>query len=239
MKSDSPAIPARKLSAYERWELPAVDSSQVVGRDVRRAEEEMQVTPLTAEQVEEIREAARKEGYEQGHQEGLSAGLAEGKAQGEAALKQSAARLREVIGQMMEPARSEEAALEAALIDLVLRISEGVIERELLVDSSVIAGLVREAVDALPSGASRIEIHLHPDDLKSLQAAGFVQDESWKLVQDASLSRGGCRVVSGTSLVDFTTEQRFHSQVDQLVKDRYALVARLYGINEPSSGDDA
>lgn len=87
-------IPKEQLTAYERWELPLLDAR---GNEVAR-EEEREVKPLTAADIDEIREAAREDGYnegreqgyqdglkagkEEGHQEGLETGLAEGREQG-------------------------------------------------------------------------------------------------------------------------------------------------------------
>ena len=80
-------IPKENLTAYERWELPLLDAK---GNEVAR-EEELNVKPLTAANIEEIRQAAyadgleegRKEGFEAGHEEGLKTGHDEGFASGE------------------------------------------------------------------------------------------------------------------------------------------------------------
>lgn len=227
VKSDQPTIPAGKLSAYERWELPAVDSQKVVGRDALRTEEDLRVSPLTAEQVEEIREAARRDGFEQGQREGLAAGHAAGVAKAEAELGGKTRQVQGLIEQLLRPAEDEQVALEVALIDLVIRIAESVIGRELMVDSSVIAGLVRDAVAALPAGSSRISVELHPDDLATLETSGFVRDEQWHLIAEDSVAPGGCRIRAGDSLIDYTVAERFQSQIETLVQERYALVARL------------
>lgn len=227
VKSDQATIPAGKLSAYERWELPAVDPDRLVGRDSMRSEEDLPVSPLTAEQVEQVREAAHREGFEQGQREGLTAGHAEGLARAEAELRAQTGQVQALVQQLLQPARDEQAALEAALIDLVIRISESVIGRELMVDGSVIAGLVRDAVAALPEGHARINITLNPEDLKTLESNGFVRDESWNLLADTALAPGGCRVAAGDSLIDYTVDERFRKQVESLVEDRYRLVANL------------
>lgn len=237
-RPEQPTIPAGKLSAYERWELPVVDARKAVGRERLRTEEDLRVTPLTAEQVEEIREAARREGFEQGHREGLAAGHSEGLAAAEAELQGQAARLQSLIERLLRPAENEQLALEAAMIELVMQVSESVIGRELLVDSSVIGELVRESIVALPSGASRIAIRVHPDDLATLQKSGFVEEQDWRIEADESVAPGGCSITSGESLIDYTVSERFRAQVESLVRDRYALVARLHG-NAQSDGENA
>lgn len=87
----------KKLTAYERWELPQLEaaanakqSSQALALktdDAVEVSEEIDegslvYEPLTAQQLEEIRLAAYEEGYAQGHEEGLKAGHEEGSLKG-------------------------------------------------------------------------------------------------------------------------------------------------------------
>ena len=60
-------IPKENLTAYERWELPLLDAK---GNEVAR-EEELNVKPLTAANIEEIRQAAYADGLEEGRKEGF------------------------------------------------------------------------------------------------------------------------------------------------------------------------
>ena len=88
----------RKLTAYERWELPHLESNQEKktfspGILVQKEEETVTMEevdhdslvyePLTASQLEEIRSAAYEEGFIQGESEGHAKGYEDGRAQGE------------------------------------------------------------------------------------------------------------------------------------------------------------
>ena len=90
----------KKLTAYERWELPNLDSSRSSKPQSKssglavKMEEAVEVTeeideeslvyePLTAQQLEEIRSAAYEEGFEQGKQDGFDKGQEEGLAKGQ------------------------------------------------------------------------------------------------------------------------------------------------------------
>ncbi|SBS24953.1 flagellar assembly protein H [Marinomonas aquimarina] len=89
----------KKLTAYERWELPNLEGQSSNAKKPSHAlaikdNEAVEVTdeidedsvvyePLTAQQLEEIRLAAYEEGFAQGHQEGQKAGYDEGFAQGQ------------------------------------------------------------------------------------------------------------------------------------------------------------
>ena len=90
----------RKLTAYERWELPNLESKQSdlprkqasglvikseeaieVSDDID--EEELVYEPLTAQQLDEIRSAAYEEGFTQGQEEGFQKGYDEGLVKGQ------------------------------------------------------------------------------------------------------------------------------------------------------------
>lgn len=83
----------KKLTAYERWELPNLASSSNVKKESAalaiKPDEAFEVTeeideaslvyePLTASQLEEIRSAAYEEGFVQGQEEGKQKGYLEG-----------------------------------------------------------------------------------------------------------------------------------------------------------------
>jgi len=87
----------RKLTAYERWELPHLESHQpkkdsgpaiLVQKNTVVTTEEVDqdsliYEPLTASQLEEIRSAAHDEGFIQGEGEGHQKGHSDGFAKGE------------------------------------------------------------------------------------------------------------------------------------------------------------
>lgn len=87
----------RKLTAYERWELPHLENNNKVvnsGPAILVKKNAVEITeevdedslvyePLTASQLEEIRSAAYDEGFIQGEEEGHSKGHADGFSKGE------------------------------------------------------------------------------------------------------------------------------------------------------------
>ncbi|RBP81773.1 flagellar assembly protein FliH [Marinomonas rhizomae] len=87
----------RKLTAYERWELPHLESNKskahtgpailIQKSDTATTEEvdesSLIYEPLTASQLEEIRSAAYDEGFIQGEEEGHKKGHSDGFAKGE------------------------------------------------------------------------------------------------------------------------------------------------------------
>ncbi len=216
-------IPAGQLSAYEKWELPAIHGEHVVGGGSRPPveTEDLAVEPLTAEQIEEIREAARRDGHEEGRLEGLEAGQKEGREAGLKELRAQADRLAQITAKLVQPAADEERDLEAALVELVVRVARAVVQRELIADSSQISTIVHEAVQALPEGSKRLRLRVNPADLDNLEASGAAIDGDWQLVPDPAIQPGGVHVENEQSLVDFTVGERFDDVVSELVRKRY------------------
>ena len=247
---DPSRIPKEQLTAYERWELPLLDGQ---GNEVAR-EEERNVKPLTAADLNEIREAAREDGFnegreqgyqaglaegrEQGHKEGLETGTAEGREQGE---KQGYAdtrkemdtrldRLEHLLGELVLPIRRHEDEIESALVNLTTVLARAVVFRELTLDSSQIRTVVRRALEALPSTAENLRIHVHPDDGELVREVTARLETQASIIEDDEILPGGCKVETRHSLVDFTVEKRFQRAVQNMLDQKTA---------EGDSGEDA
>ncbi|MDX1458248.1 MAG: flagellar assembly protein FliH [Marinobacter sp.] len=230
-------IPSEKLTAYERWELPLLDKQ---GNEVAR-EEERDVKPLTAADLEEIRQAAweegRKEGYEagvregqaegreQGYQEGHAEGVAEGRQSGhDEALDQTReevnaklARLEEMLGELLVPIQRHEDELETALFNLATVMARAVVYRELQIDSSQIARVVEHAMASLPSTSENVKLMINPADLQWVREVADRFEASTSIVEDSGILPGGCKLETRHSLVDFTVEKRFQKAVQSML----------------------
>lgn len=235
-------IPKEQLTAYERWELPLLDAR---GNEVAR-EEERDVKPLTAADLEEIRKAAREDGYNEGREAGYQAGLAEGRAEGhEEGLQTGVAEGREqgekqgyeetrkdidtkldslehLMGELLLPIRRHEDEVESALVNLTTVLARAVVFRELSLDSSQIQSVVRRALSALPSTAENLRIHIHPDDENFVREVTARLDSSAAIIADDTILPGGCTVQTRHSLVDFTVEKRFQRAVQSMLAQQAA-----------------
>ena len=230
-------IPKEQLTAYERWELPLLDAG---GNEVAR-EEERDVKPLTAADIDEIRQAAREDGYNEGREQGYQAGLTEGRKEGrqegtETGLAEGREqgrrqgyddtrkeidtkldRLGHLLGELLLPIRRHEDELETVLVNLTTVLARAVVYRELTIDSSQIRHVVRRALDALPSTAENIRIHIHPEDCEMVREVTARLETSASVIEDDNILPGGCRVETRHSLVDFTVEKRFQRAVQSML----------------------
>ena len=83
------------------------------------------------------------------------------------------------------------------------------------------AGTIAEAIAALVSVPREVRVHLHPEDAKLLREALSPPPDvvSWRLVPDAALQRGDCRISGETGWVDATLNGRVRSMAQALVDD--------------------
>jgi flagellar assembly protein FliH len=221
----SKIIPGDRLSAFERWELPAMAEAGKKKTRQPRAEAVSEVEevppPITAEQIETIQREAYQEGFELGKKEGREAGAAE--------VRANAQRLAQLARGLARPLEELDAHLEEELVELALVLARQLIRRELQTSPGEVVAVVREAVAALPSSASNIKVHLHPADAKLVREALSLTggDDSWKVIEDPVLSLGGCRVESDRSRVDGTMETRLN-----------AVMAKLLGVERGDERED-
>lgn len=237
--------PAEQLSAYERWELPSVDddrpvvdespfTSKVTYRNKSQpqepdAEDVDDVKPLTAEELEAIRQAAFEEGKEEGKREGYKEGYDQGFKSGESDLKAAVNKMSQICRALFEPIAQQDDELEETLLQLVESICTRVVHRELKIDSQSVLAIVKEAISCLTPGTERVRIHLNPADAEfvtqALKDAGEM-GEGWNFLAHQTISPGGCIVDTDTSVVDMRAEKRLATMIKQVYeKDSKALEA--------------
>ena len=212
--STSKLISKDKLTAYERWELPNMADGQGKPEpsitDVD--EQEALAQPFTAEQLEAIQQEAYQEGFEQGRQEGMAAGRGQMEAQ--------AQRFAQLVQSLAEPLADVDAQVEQELVALAVEVARQLIRRELKIDPGQVVAVVREAVAALPSNSRDIRLILHPEDavlVRETLPPSDSPDDQWRISEDATLTRGGCRVVCENSRIDASVEKRFAKVVADLL----------------------
>lgn len=207
-KYSSGLIDGDTLSAFERWELPAMGEKRKAVEDVAIDE----VAPVTAEQLEQIQQQARKEGFEQGRRDGLQAARKE--------VDTTLQRLEQIMQAMAEPLQAVDEQVESELLQLAIAIARQIIRRELQSDPEQVIGVVRDALSALPSAARNVRIHLNPQDALLVREKLVPADDAempWKVIDDIALTRGGCRIESATSRIDASVEKRLNSVIAELM----------------------
>lgn len=192
----SKVIPSETLSDYQKWSLPEVSSGK--GNNSHDGGQRF----MRADQIEKIQQQAYEEAYARGYKEGLAAGQEK--------IKTQAQRLTQVIGKLNTPLAELDEAVEKELLAFILTICRFVIRRELSVNPGQIVAVVKEALGVLPVSCRNIRVFLHPEDATLIRKLMPQEDEerTWKVVEDPSMAKGDCRVISDTSQIDATLEKR-------------------------------
>lgn len=181
------------------------------------------------EGVQKGLEEGRRLGLEQGREQGLLEGREQGQKEGyaaaykkaEADIRQLQQTLKSVMTHLTHAMNEQDYQLEHALLNLSKEIAKHVIQRELKIDSSHIISIVRQALATLPPSRDNVRILVNPDDLPFVEQAIDDSGESWRVVGSKQIERGGCRVESDQSVVDFTTGERFKQVLEQIVNRQF------------------
>ena len=238
------------LESAETWDLPYVeDPNNPIeerptnalnlrsGWKYEPPEQEEEILPPTAEEIEAIRAAAYEEGFaegkaeghqqgreaglESGKQEGLESGFAEGKAQALEEGQQQAAEIlatfESVINQLHTPLEQINEEVKKQVTLLATTLARSVIQTELTTNEQVILTALENGLNALPINETQLHILLNPEDIPLINqyyTAEKIAEKGWTITEKPSLERGGCEVVSKNNAVDVSVERRTRDVID-------------------------
>jgi flagellar assembly protein FliH len=158
--------------------------------------------------------------FEEARQQGYNLGLAQAESCANEA-RQLGARLDELLQAAAKPLALLDAQTSNEIVQLALMIGKQLARRELRVDPSQVAAIVRDSVALLPANARDVRVVVHPKDAQVLRdcLTETRSDRAWTLLEDPMLSRGSCRVESEYSRIDARFESRVAAIASQLFDD--------------------
>ena len=233
-KDEAPSdlIRARDVGGFDIWSLPSFDPHvpEPEPEPVEELPVEMEevpleeVQPLTLEELESIRQEAYNEGFAAGEKDGFRSTTLKVRQEAEAALAVKLASLERLMGSLFEPIAEQDTQIEKAMVRLVEHMTRQVIQRELALDSSQIESVMREALKLLPLGVGNVRLHINPQDFEQVKALRERHEETWRIVEDAALQPGGCRVETEHSRIDATVETRISQIMAKLLDQQHEQV---------------
>lgn len=196
-------IPKEQLTAWQRWELPALDGGNTQGTHSR-----MSNLP-TASQLEQIHQQAREEGYQAGYAEGRQQATAQ---------SQQLGRLLDALNQELQQVDQQ---IAHDLLDLALEIAKQMVHQTLKANPEVLLNVVRDAIGSLPHFNQSAHLVLHPADAQLVRDGMGEQlnHSGWKIFEDSKMERGGCRVETAHSQIDATLATRWQHVVASIGQD--------------------
>ena len=228
----SDLIRARDVGGFDIWSLPSFDPH--VPEPEPEPEPELpvemeevplgEVQPLTLEELESIRQEAYNEGFAAGEKDGFRSSTLKVRQEAEAALSAKLGSLERLMRSLFEPIAEQDSQLEKSMVGLVEHIARQVIQRELVLDSSHIESVMREALKLLPLGVGNVRLYINPQDFEQVKALRERHEETWRIVEDAALQPGGCRVETEHSRIDATVETRISHIMAKLLDQAHEQV---------------
>jgi flagellar assembly protein FliH len=209
-------IPKEKLTAYQRWELAAFDEAErEAAPAVQPAATETAQVPAeplppvilpTAEDVERMHAEAHEIGYATGYEEGIRQGQLE------------AAQIDALMKGLQRSLHTLEQDVAEQLLAVSLEVASQVLRQSLRVQPELLLPVIREAIAALYPHIGHPSLFIHPDDaaLVHTQLGEQLSHNNWRIVEDATITPGGCRVDVGASEVDATLDTRWRRVIEAI-----------------------
>lgn len=215
------------------WPLPSLNRKGKIVRSAKREGEERakesieNVAPaarprhLTASDIDKITRSAEEEGFKAGYEEGFAKGEIQGEKKGKiegeakaykeckAQLDDEYARLYAICEHLLAPMLEHDQAMENMLMDMALHFANELLQKEIDQNPESFRALIAKVIKALPAGSKNISIFLHPDDAALMEKVLKEKNQHWPIQTDDSLLRGGCRVETRESIVDYSVEKRW------------------------------
>jgi len=202
------------VASIERWSLPVVEGN-VIGR------------PIDERKAAAAAEAIARVAREQSEARGYEAGMAKAKAEMDGQvneLKAHIQRLDKLLQFMSRPLEELDADVEKMLLQLTLTVGKQLARRELRIDPAQVIAIIRESLQDLPTAAREARVHLHPEDASIVRErlAEPSNERAWRIVEDPTMSRGGCVVKTETSRIDARLESRINTIIANVLGDERA-----------------
>jgi len=235
------AISKEFQSAYQRWEMTSFGDERPSARAQREAAEAAATAAArayepppppqpaiqlpTAEELEAIRAAAREEGYAEGldagQAEGHAAGYEEGLALGRVEAADELEHLRQLATTFGDAVTQADETISNDVLELALHLARGMVRTAFDVKPDLIIPVVREAIDYLPNLQQPALLMLHPEDALIVKSGiGHELDKSgWRIVEDESIARGGCKVDTASNQIDAQIGARWQRLTHALGKN--------------------
>jgi flagellar assembly protein FliH len=208
MRNYTRFIPGEEIDAVAQWRFGNVDTDSIL-----RQEQSQDV---------EHAEVVRQQGYAEGFVQGRAQSLLEAQHQineftsnqGQEAARQFAALLESAQTQLDA---AEQIAAQGVL-ELACELARQMLRHEISSNPNALLPVIREALGMLFADSRGVQVKLNPLDLDVLQVV--VREEfpnvPMTLTADPSITRGGCLIEAGGTVVDGRLEKRWSRAINQL-----------------------
>ena len=210
-------VPREEIDGVSAWKFSSMDD-----------DEELPPAPVLPERdpvedgsAQEALEAAYNEGFARGQETGAQETHQAMEAEFQKSLDEAAVRVGQLLHNMTDQLLSSEQMIARQVLDLACDLARQVVRQELKTNTQHLRAVVGEALEMMIDDGLPATVHMHPDDLATMQAAmlATLGENAPEFVADPSLTPGGCIVKSPSSTVDATIEKRWTRAMGNLGLD--------------------
>jgi flagellar assembly protein FliH len=206
---DAPApapLPAPAAEAEQplEAELPAIEETPAPEARIPLPDISPDIHLPTADDIERIHDEARKEGYAAGYEEGTARGRME------------AMQFHSLVEGLEDSMSRLDGEVADEILALATELARQMVRQTLNGRPEAVVDLIREALLQLPQ--THALIHLNPEDVE--MAREYLGEQlthaGHRLVEDATITRGGVRIDASGSQIDATVQTRWRRIMDNL-----------------------
>lgn len=215
MRNFTRFIPGEEINAVASWQFADVDAAAVLLKQQAGASEE-------DERTASIRQQSHAQGYTEGFVQGQAQALLEVQKQINEFMQGKGREAAQQLGDLIETAKQQLDAAEAlagqGVLELACEMARQVLRHEISSNPNVLLPVIREALGLLVADTRAIQIRLNPLDLDVLE--DILRDEfpalPLTLQADPTITRGGCALESGGTVIDGRLEKRWDRAIARL-----------------------
>lgn len=218
--------PKELQSAYQRWEMASFGDNRpsVVARNAPPpppAALPPELIPPTEEEIAAIRAAAHADGEAIGFEAGSNAGYIDGLERGRLEAAEELAHLKTIAATFANALSAADEVIANDVLDLALHLARGMLRTALPVKPELVLPVVRDALAYLPVVQQPAMLMLNPLDVDMVRSAMSDEIESggWRVIEDPTIERGGCKVDTASNQIDAQVEARWARLTHALGKD--------------------
>ena len=204
------------MTAYQRWEMNSFGDERPSAVAARQNAPAPVPMPTEAD-VAAVFEQARLAGLEQGREAGFQEGLAIGRVEAAAELQH----VKDIAQQFGDAVARADETIAADVLDLAMHIARQMLRTALDVKPELVLPVVREAIEYLPVLQQPALLMLNPLDADLVREGlgDELDGAGWRIVEDPSIARGGCKLDTP------------HNQIDAQAASRWNRIAHALGKN--------
>ena len=213
-------IPKEKLTAYQRWEVAAFDEAEQAARtaktvakakpdpspEIKPEEPSHPVVLPTASDIERMYTEAQEQGYAAGYEEGIAQARAE------------AAQIDAMLTSVQQSISELDQRIAEQLLATAVEIASQILRQSLQIKPDLLIPVVREAITTLHPHTGHPVLFAHNQDVMLIREhlGDQLAHNNWRIIEDNTVTPGGCRVEVGSSEVDATLETRWRRVIESI-----------------------